>query len=101
MIRRPPRSALFPNTTLFRSTGRFRFAGSPGPSGDPPAPVDIQATNERLVLCDKRLDDFVTVPPFDPRVLDRKSTRLNSSHQIISYAVFCFKKKTPDTKTRI
>src|SRR3990170_7132992 len=63
MIRRPPRSTLFPYTTLFRSTG-FRHA-------------DLRATG--CSTC--------------RNPVDRKSTRLNSSHQIISYAVFCLKKK--------
>src|SRR5437867_10208446 len=70
MIRRPPRSTLFPYTTLFRS-------------------------NEiRVVVC--RPDFLVKagVPSFDDLDLaDRKSTRLNSSHRTISYAVFCLKKK--------
>src|SRR3990170_2707225 len=65
MIRRPPRSTLFPYTTLFRSAGRSRRAGWGWIRRD--------------------------LPPLRPR--DRKSTRLNSSHQIISYAVFCLKKK--------
>src|SRR5258708_24329460 len=67
MIRRPPRSTLFPYTTLFRSTS-------------PPA---RQAPAEHRA-------EVVRVGPLGP---DRKSTRLNSSHQIISYAVFCLKKK--------
>src|SRR3712207_8140440 len=85
MIRRPPRSTLFPYTTLFRSEyvrplfcegkGPFRWAAL---SGDP---KDIAATDEAI------LDLF----PDDER--DRKSTRLNSSHANISYAVFCLKKK--------
>src|SRR5260364_421107 len=66
MIRRPPRSTLFPYTTLFRSTGRARTATAPAASR----------------WCSR----FPSAP-------DRKSTRLNSSHQIISYAVFCLKKK--------
>src|SRR5258708_17558245 len=68
MIRRPPRSTLFPYTTLFRSCGRSRRGFSPWRG---------------------------TRPPDEPpgRRPDRKSTRLNSSHQIISYAVFCLKKK--------
>src|SRR6478672_12361709 len=74
MIRRPPRSTLFPYTTLFRSGGgRLRTAaGRPG--------VD-------LVLTDRGAR-----PGRAPRS-DRKSTRLNSSHDQISYAVFCLKKK--------
>src|SRR5258708_28190739 len=69
MIRRPPRSTLFPYTTLFRSSSvpgyNFTFQDPTDPSGT----------------------------TYDVRWADRKSTRLNSSHQIISYAVFCLKKK--------
>src|SRR5258708_26698139 len=73
MIRRPPRSTLFPYTTLFRS----RSAGDRS-AGDRPA---TQAA-------------AIWPWPWRPaRRQDRKSTRLNSSHQIISYAVFCLKKK--------
>src|SRR5258708_10048600 len=72
MIRRPPRSTLFPYTTLFRS----RFAGSVDPARG--SLFRIKTARRRAVLIRKR---------------DRKSTRLNSSHQIISYAVFCLKKK--------
>src|SRR5438552_7082789 len=68
MIRRPPRSTLFPYTTLFRSPGRAR-AGLEG---------DACSSHARRMRCIEQ---------------DRKSTRLNSSHQIISYAVFCLKKK--------
>src|SRR5258708_31723241 len=75
MIRRPPRSTLFPYTTLFRS-GRLRL----------PVPV----LPGRRHLHSSRLHPH---PPFCPLSRDRKSTRLNSSHQIISYAVFCLKKK--------
>src|SRR2546422_6377833 len=88
MIRRPPRSTLFPYTTLFRSIGRSLGSHRPG--------------NE---LVDK---DHLAVPPDHaleadgldavrrqrrPQAQDRKSTRLNSSHGYISYAVFCLKKK--------
>src|SRR5947208_9139349 len=73
MIRRPPRSTLFPYTTLFRS-GRLRLS----PVHDAAVEV-LQLAPERLLV---------------RGVVDRKSTRLNSSHQIISYAVFCLKKKT-------
>src|SRR2546426_7206903 len=80
MIRRPPRSTLFPYTTLFRSVAR----GS----------VDAL----RIVLANKNLNlttDFAEGPvPIAADVTrDRKSTRLNSSHLVISYAVFCLKKK--------
>src|SRR5437667_2334323 len=70
MIRRPPRSTLFPYTTLFRSH-------RPEPRQRP----------------------HVSQPPRRSRRRDRKSTRLNSSHITISYAVFCLKKKKKDTKT--
>src|SRR5271166_6639441 len=66
MIRRPPRSTLFPYTTLFRS---YRF------EKDPRLPTQKKSPRERR------------------RATDRKSTRLNSSHVAISYAVFCLKKK--------
>src|SRR5438552_13689613 len=79
MIRPPPRSTLFPYTTLFRShTGHIDTPNVPPPG--PPCkgqPVSL-AGNGGLA-----------------NSLDRKSTRLNSSHQIISYAVFCLKKKMP------
>src|SRR5947208_5959121 len=71
MIRRPPRSTLFPYTTLFRST-----SACPRYRSDAEREVPQRETRERSA-----------------RELDRKSTRLNSSHQIISYAVFCLKKK--------
>src|SRR5258708_16253266 len=68
MIRRPPRSTLFPYTTLFRSLALL-------------VAVKIMDTTPQFVA------------EFTLTVGDRKSTRLNSSHQIISYAVFCLKKK--------
>src|SRR5258708_22184937 len=85
MIRRPPRSTLFPYTTLFRS----RLADGPPPRL--PAPRDPRGDRARRVARDR-------LPRSSPRwrargSRDRKSTRLNSSHQIISYAVFCLKKK--------
>src|SRR2546426_3101921 len=93
MIRRPPRSTLFPYTTLFRSP-----------------------YNRRLVFLKSHTGDYDFLFPklrdeaFNHNPLDRKSTRLNSSHLVISYAVFCLKKKThtatsiasisPDLRTR-
>src|SRR5258708_29711737 len=80
MIRRPPRSTLFPYTTLFRS--RLDLA--------PFARVEIPLVDHQvaqLLVGQQRLLDAVE------ELRDRKSTRLNSSHQIISYAVFCLKKK--------
>src|SRR5258708_14130633 len=84
MIRRPPRSTLFPYTTLFRSSCR-RWAPK-----EPRMP-DIHAliVGRRRLLGDHGAHD----QGVDVRHPDRKSTRLNSSHQIISYAVFCLKKK--------
>src|SRR3712207_6971907 len=95
MIRRPPRSTLFPYTTLFRSLSSPRrrttcLASSPSalsirghepyskPNGDETAPV---------------LPSEQPLPALEPAGADRKSTRLNSSHANISYAVFCLKKK--------
>src|SRR3712207_7484677 len=91
MIRRPPRSTLFPYTTLFRSAG----------SGNPPSvvAVDVERQHPAPVVPVVRpavpLAQGVADPlaPQDARQ-DRKSTRLNSSHANISYAVFCLKKKT-------
>src|SRR3712207_8971604 len=87
MRRRPPRSTLFPYTTLFRSRERgVREDATPRTAGTPGSRVrvvpDHQPRREREVPVD-RLD----------RDQDRKSTRLNSSHANISYAVFCLKKK--------
>src|SRR3712207_7687475 len=89
MIRRPPRSTLFPYTTLFRSeTGQQRFeARLAQPGGEEP---------DRLAR--GRLHEGGDVQPLVAVVAegdrpDRKSTRLNSSHANISYAVFCLKKK--------
>src|SRR5256885_11261383 len=81
MIRRPPRSTLFPYTTLFRSLLRFQPLGNVADHGQARRPT-IESEIEG--------DDFdVDLLP----VLDRKSTRLNSSHLVISYAVFCLKTK--------
>src|SRR3712207_7939674 len=85
MIRRPPRSTLFPYTTLFRSlVGAASVVEGEGAVGVPrlPALACVHATGKILV----------GVVEWDP-ALDRKSTRLNSSHANISYAVFCLKKK--------
>src|SRR5690348_18092784 len=75
MIRRPPRSTLFPYTTLFRSSGKRDSAAAPTYSGRPSR----------------------SGPRCTP---DRKSTRLNSSHPSISYAVFCLKKKKKNKNTQ-
>src|SRR2546427_7584527 len=95
MIRRPPRSTLFPYTTLFRS-GRSILAWKPGdkaPSVIAKGPggfdgVEIGGTR---ILASSWSDS--TVSSYETGQEDRKSTRLNSSHSQISYAVFCLKKK--------
>src|SRR5947208_8436094 len=84
MIRPPPRSTLFPYTTLFRS----QDAGHSGSSDD-----DLGLTRVVRLVRDAGVNDG------DRGVGDRKSTRLNSSHQIISYAVFCLKKKKNNNLT--
>src|SRR2546421_6006616 len=87
MIRRPPRSTLFPYTTLFRSVG----------AGLTVALKDfIVGFFGWFALMRKggiRLGDWVEINGVSGEVVDRKSTRLNSSHDQISYAVFCLKKK--------
>src|SRR2546422_8391833 len=91
MIRRPPRSTLFPYTTLFRSLSRSR---------------DVAATSAGgFGIVNKRVNDDLNprqdygLATFDNR--DWKSTRLNSSHGYISYAVFCLKKKTGTHKSLV
>src|SRR5690349_24140170 len=83
MIRRPPRSTLFPYTTLFRSRVRRRRRARPGAIGS--------GDRDRCPAADPGHRGRHLV--FDRRDQDRKSTRLNSSHVEISYAVFCLKKK--------
>src|SRR5689334_24371593 len=92
MIRRPPRSTLFPYTTLFRSAGTECLERE-RPAGLLHEPRDLVAARD-LVLVAALLLRLVAVA-WRPRhvVRDRKSTRLNSSHSSISYAVFCLKKK--------
>src|SRR2546430_6490391 len=94
MIRRPPRSTLFPYTTLFRSDyagdAFMTYHGSWNrsvPTGAKVVRVHVQ--NGRPVS----VEDFVTGWQLADGSRDRKSTRLNSSHSQISYAVFCLKKK--------
>src|SRR5260221_6978426 len=97
MIRRPPRSTLFPYTTLFRS----RAAAAALFDLDPdsvrcPYPILDALREEAGVVWFDQLDAFV-VSRYDQ---DRKSTRLNSSHTVISYAVFCLKKKKKEKKVK-
>src|SRR3712207_7125139 len=84
MIRRPPRSTLFPYTTLFRSLSGAAELGRTGL----PQPHPLQPAARGRALC-----SLGAAGPLHRRGADRKSTRLNSSHANISYAVFCLKKK--------
>src|SRR5258708_15424253 len=99
MIRRPPRSTLFPYTTLFRSHKALRhhqpfaFLVEDGAVGN----ADILEADFRMVA--RHVESPVVIEDLRA-ILDRKSTRLNSSHQIISYAVFCLKKKKNKSNDR-
>src|SRR3712207_8035648 len=95
MIRRPPRSTLFPYTTLFRSLTvpvalrhHFALAG-----------IDVRArVGEEVLSVEPQLECSVVGLTMPESFRDRKSTRLNSSHANISYAVFCLKKKKKQNK---
>src|SRR3712207_7737833 len=100
MIRRPPRSTLFPYTTLFRSLHAVEVvAGRELPSTLLDLAVEVlEGARLRLGAAAVRAEREADVRPVAVRVdavavVDRKSTRLNSSHANISYAVFCLKKK--------
>src|SRR3712207_7429072 len=102
MIRRPPRSTLFPYTTLFRSPGdaaRFQAVAGHGIRAE----VDGHAVlvGNRKLMDESRVDVFRVedrAAALAEDGKDRKSTRLNSSHANISYAVFCLKKKKRTNK---
>src|SRR3712207_7603046 len=102
MIRRPPRSTLFPYTTLFRSTSATRRR--PGPSAGPlpsrttSSPSGRPPPEARRERASGEEDGVLHQSGRRRRILDRKSTRLNSSHANISYAVFCLKKKNNSRK---
>src|SRR5256885_12288924 len=85
MIRRPPRSTLFPYTTLFRS---YVHAVTQ---------LEISSTELRSLIIAGRDPRYLVPDEVRQIILDRKSTRLNSSHLVISYAVFCLKKKKKQT----
>src|SRR5256885_8105547 len=93
MIRRPPRSTLFPYTTLFRSLLPALallvgvLAAHPG-AADGALGLELQI--RRVAQAERAIDEQRAL---HEQALDRKSTRLNSSHLVISYAVFCLKKK--------
>src|SRR5438132_9638927 len=92
--RRPPSSTLFPYTTLFRSIDHVaksldKIATTVGRLSDGFSAIRVNATNrDRSQRRERR-----SINATQARSLDRKSTRLNSSHTVISYAVFCLKKK--------
>src|SRR5260221_10239989 len=91
MIRRPPRSTLFPYTTLFRSREHQRTAGFLTGSS-------CRRTHMTTATLTSRIAGGTGE---SPTMKDRKSTRLNSSHTVISYAVFCLKKKNSPDLNRI
>src|SRR5687768_17856710 len=92
MLRRPPRSTLFPYTTLFRSIA--------GPGSGPPL-SGPGVTAPTLSDAGRRfLSEILVELGFVDQARDRKSTRLNSSHGYISYAVFCLKKKKKKNKRK-
>src|SRR2546426_3461844 len=97
MIRRPPRSTLFPYTTLFRSPRRLgRGCGGRQEreeNGDDHAALGRHGTTSDFVTGNRDGTMGRNGRGPMPRAADRKSTRLNSSHLVISYAVFCLKKK--------
>src|SRR2546427_5459346 len=90
MIRRPPRSTLFPYTTLFRSSAGVVVEQIIRPTGLIDPPVEMRPVKGQI-------DDLL----HEIRRRDRKSTRLNSSHSQISYAVFCLKKKKKKNKSAL
>src|SRR5437867_6947548 len=97
-MRRPPRPPLFPYTTLFRSAeaaGRLARDGRRRRRTTAPGGTGLAALGAR------RASRPRTAVGIGTAVLDRKSTRLNSSHRTISYAVFCLKKKTEEYTTEI
>src|SRR2546426_2944645 len=87
MIRRPPRSTLFPYTTLFRSPFNLSMTAT-----------DNVAVTKAEWTFDSTWNTWNTYAGVGPAYTDRKSTRLNSSHLVISYAVFCLKKKNKNQR---
>src|SRR5436190_15140316 len=96
MLRRPPRSTLFPYTTLFRSSTCVKTNPAPGA-------YCMLITNTPCDVSCRRFDPSAAHVAGGVRETcrDRKSTRLNSSHTVISYAVFCLKKKKKKHKKKI
>src|SRR5687768_17833566 len=100
MIRRPPRSTLFPYTTLFRSILLLRRGQKRERGRVPPSASGVRHLRNDLV--EVWIERFEAHRSGDPAAgtEDRKSTRLNSSHGYISYAVFCLKKKKKKEKDK-
>src|SRR5688500_19670430 len=95
-MRRPPtRSTLFPYTTLFRSPTRERKYSSDLNIGSSAADTPAMRRTNASLACSSVFSTFRAAQKYE--FVDRKSTRLNSSHLVISYAVFCLKKKTKRT----
>src|SRR3712207_8379872 len=93
MIRRPPRSTLFPYTTLFRSLcTAIRATQGQGVMPDGTSRFSLEGKKLHHYMGCSTFANYTVLPEI--AVADRKSTRLNSSHANISYAVFCLKKKT-------
>src|SRR2546427_9216225 len=101
MIRRPPRSTLFPYTTLFRSqqAGAALFPASARAASAAPSPSTATPAPAAKVGAPAQHTAHAVVHQGDGSWGDRKSTRLNSSHSQISYAVFCLKKKKNEHKS--
>src|SRR5947208_4839396 len=98
MIRPPPRSTLFPYTTLFRSQAELARARDELQRAESSHKLS-HLSYTRLSEVAKQRAGLIAQQEIDDVQRDRKSTRLNSSHQIISYAVFCLKKKKNKKKT--
>src|SRR2546422_7056471 len=95
MIRRPPRSTLFPYTTLFRSQTTYPTSSGPEllPAHDSEKSIAGRSFANQRTFLDQGKSQKALDCQNPPLTIDRKSTRLNSSHGYISYAVFCLKKK--------
>src|SRR2546427_4419238 len=102
MIRRPPRSTLFPYTTLFRSLREFKqWLSGLGIRATFTNPDDLRAVVGAALYAWLKRNPKLGVAPHGIALqpcIDRKSTRLNSSHSQISYAVFCLKKKRSSSR---
>src|SRR5256886_3562316 len=93
MIRRPPRSTLFPYTTLFRSPKGNKFANAGVGENNIDSPLHLRDGLVKTIKVSQVGNVSLNSGNVGADCLDRKSTRLNSSHSQISYAVFCLKKK--------